>query len=434
MNGSMVATEADPRGEATITERRATVIASLGNVLEWYDFTVYGFLAVIVAKHFFPAGGEGTSLLAAFAAFGVGFLARPLGGIILGRVGDVKGRRFVLLFTMFLMAVASLVIGICPTYETIGIAAPIVLVVARLAQGFSAGGEWGGAAAFLVEWARPGRRGIVGSFHQIGAFGGLLMGSIIVAAITSTITSEAFQSWGWRVPFIIGALLGIVVMYIRRHVQETPVFRAAQSRSTPIRPQSEGAFTPLMQAMGLIVLWTVSVYGTFVYLTTFTQKYGGLTRPEALWSNTIGLMVVVALAPVAGALSDRIGRRATMGMGASGFLILVVPLYSVIAGGAAFPTVIGIQTVFAILTALVVGPGPAAISELFATKSRNTWMSIGAAVSTAIFGGFAPFISTFLIESTGIVISAAFYVLFAAIVTGITILTMRETAFAKLRE
>jgi MHS family proline/betaine transporter-like MFS transporter len=236
------------------------------------------------------------------------------------------------------------------------------------------------------------------------------------------------------VPFIIGALLGIVVMYIRRHVQETPVFRAAQSRSTPIRPQSEGAFTPLMQAMGLIVLWTVSVYGTFVYLATFTQKYGGLTRPEALWSNTIGLMVVVALAPVAGALSDRIGRRATMGMGASGFLILVVPLYSVIAGGAAFPTVIGIQTVFAILTALVVGPGPAAISELFATKSRNTWMSIGAAVSTAIFGGFAPFISTFLIESTGIVISAAFYVLFAAIVTGITILTMRETAFAKLRE
>jgi MHS family proline/betaine transporter-like MFS transporter len=414
-------------------QSRATTIAALGNVLEWYDFTVYGYLAAVVAKHFFPASGETTSLLAAFAAFGVGFLARPLGGIVLGRVGDVKGRRFVLLLTMFLMAIASFAIGICPTYETAGILAPVILVIARLVQGFSAGGEWGGAAAFLVEWAPPGRRGLVGSYHQMGTYGGLLIGSAIVAAISSLIAPDALQGWGWRVPFLIGGVLGLVAMYMRRHVTETPVFRKAQAEGAPAQAAGEGVLVPFLQTMGVIVLWTVSAFGAFVYLAAFTQKYAGLTRPEALWSNTIGLIVCVALMPVAGALSDRIGRRLTMGISAVGFLVLSVPLFSLMAGKTSFATIVGIQIVFAILTALIAGPGPAAVAELFATRSRNTWMSIGAAISVTIFGGFAPFISTFLIEHTGITISAAFYVVFAAALTGITILTMRETAFRELR-
>lgn len=416
----------------TSTQRRATFVAALGNILEWYDFTVYAYLAAIVAKLFFPAVDETASLLSSFAVFGVGFLARPLGGFVLGPIGDAKGRKFVLLLTMMLMAMASLVIGLCPSHASIGIAAPIILVLARLVQGFSAGGEFGSAAVFLVEWASPGRRGLAGSSIQLGTFGGALLGSGIVALISSTITPEALEDWGWRVPFIFGGILGIVAMYARRHVHETPVFRKVQVMSSPA-VSGNGVTKAVIQTIGIIVLCTVSAYATFVYMPTFTQKFGGLTRPEALWANTIGLVIAVVLIPVAGALSDRIGRRPTMGLSAAGFVLLSVPLFHLLSSGRTFTIVVEVQAIFAVLAALSCAPVPAAISESFATESRTTGVTIASAIAATIFGGFAPFMLTFLIDQTANPIAAAFYVVFAGIVTGVTLLTMRETAFERLR-
>src|SRR3954469_25920171 len=214
--------------------RKAVSAAVVGNVLEWYDFAVYAFVAAILARKFFPTTDEVTALLSTFLAYGLGFVARPLGGIIIGRLGDTHGRKIALLLTIFLMAAGTVLIGILPTYASIGIAAPLLLVVARLMQGFSAGGEWGGSTAYIVEWAPRGRRGWYGSFQQTSVVGGLLLGSGVAALFNTILTPEQMNDWGWRVPFLVGGLLGPVGIYMRRTIDETPAYaRVAQAKATP---------------------------------------------------------------------------------------------------------------------------------------------------------------------------------------------------------
>src|SRR5919201_2035131 len=217
--------------------RRAVTAAVVGNLLEWYDFAVYAFVATIIAKKFFPPGDEVTALLSTFLAFGLGFVARPLGGIIIGRLGDTRGRRFALLLTIMMMAVGTVMIGLLPTYETIGVLAPILLVVARLLQGFSAGGEWGSSTAFIVEWAPRGRRGLYGSSQQVSVVGGLMLGSGVAALLNTIITPADMEAWGWRVPFLLGGILGTVGMYMRQTVDEHPAFKKAFKTETRVPPE-----------------------------------------------------------------------------------------------------------------------------------------------------------------------------------------------------
>lgn len=408
--------------------------AVVGNILEWYDFAVYGFTALIIAKKFFPTEDDMGALLATFAAFGVGFVARPIGGVLVGRMGDVKGRKAALILTIVMMAVGTVGIGFIPSYASIGIAAPILLVICRLLQGFSTGGEWGGATAFIVEWAPANRRGFFGSFQQASVACGTLLGSGVAAVFNTLLSTAQMESWGWRLPFILGFLLLPVGLYMRRNIGETPAYRKAveKATTTEVAPVHNG---PLLaaKAFGFTVLWTVSYYIMLYYMPTFTQKFAGLGRTEALWSNTIALLLLMVTIPAMGLLSDRIGRKPLLLACCLAFAVLTYPLFSLMLSGATLVTVIIIQVIFDIMISLFSGPGPAAIAEIFPTRSRSTWMSTGYSLAVAIFGGFAPYISTWLIKTTGTPIAPTFYLIAAAVVSAVVILGLKETAHRDLR-
>jgi MHS family proline/betaine transporter-like MFS transporter len=426
-----VAAVAEP-GKQT-SGRKAVGAAVVGNVLEWYDFSAYGYLATVIAKRFFPSGDDTTALLATFAAFGVGFVVRPLGGVVIGRLGDTKGRKTALVLTIFLMAVGTVGIGLLPDYHAVGVLAPALLVVCRLMQGFAAGGEWGGATAFIVEWAPEGRRGFFGSFQQASVAGGLLLGSGVAALCSTLLSPEQLEGWGWRIPFLLGGLLVPVGVYMRRNIEETPAYRDAARQGPPPAARASRNWGLAAQAFGFTVLWTVSYYVMLNYMPTFTQRYAGLGRTEALWSNTVGLAVLVLAIPVMGRLSDRVGRKPLLLACCVGFLLLSYPLFAAMVAGAGLGTVILIQIVFALLISAFSGPGPAAIAEIFPTSSRSTWMSTGYSLAVAIFGGFAPYIATWLIASTGSPVSPTYYLIAAAGVSTAVILRMRETAHSPLR-
>jgi MHS family proline/betaine transporter-like MFS transporter len=409
--------------------RRAVAAAVAGNVLEWYDFAIYAYMATIIAKKFFPAGDEVGSLLSTFAAFGIGFLARPLGGILLGRLGDVHGRKSALLITIALMAAGTVLIGLTPTYDSIGVAAPALIVCARLLQGFSAGGEWGGSTAFIVEWAPEGRRGLFGSLQQCSVAIGMLLGATVAALVGMALPPDAMDSWGWRVPFLLGGVIGPVGLYMRRHIGETPAFSAARqaaaARSEPLLLAA--------RAFGFTVVWTVSYYTVLTYMPTFLQKHAGVARGQALWYTAAGLLLLAVAVPVSGRVSDRIGRKPLLLAACAGCALLPYPLFSAMVSHPQPEVILLSQLALAFAIALFSGPGPAAIAEMFPTRQRSTWMSTGYSLAVAIFGGFAPFVATWLIDRTGNPVAPALYMIAAALVSMLVIASMHETARAPLR-
>lgn len=414
-----------------ILRRRALRAAVAGNVLEWYDFAVYAYMATLIAKKFFPTGDEMTSLLSAFATFGVGFVLRPLGGIVIGRIGDRRGRKAAMMLTIGLMAAGTLMIGLAPTYATAGLLGPVIVVLARLLQGFSAGGEWGTATAFMVEWAPAGRRGFYGSLQQSSVAGGLLLGSATAALISTMMSAQAVEAWGWRIPFLLGGLIGPLGWYMRRHIEETPLFRQATREPAPTRPA--GDTRHLLRAFGFTVLWTVSYYIVLTYLPTFLQQQVHLSRTQALWSTSLSLLLVMVASPLFGHLSDRIGRRPLLLTACIAFIVLPYLLLSLMLADGGLGTVIACQLLLALAIACFSGPGPAAISEIFPTRSRSSGMSIGYSLAVAMFGGFAPFIATWLIARTGNPVAPAWYVIGAALVTLAVVWRMREGSSAPLQ-
>lgn len=414
--------------------KKAIWAASIGNLLEWYDFGVYAFLATMIAANFFPSENPTAALLATFAAYGVGFLARPLGGVVIGRLGDKRGRKFSLVLTLCMMAIGTVGIGFLPTYEQIGIFAPILLVALRILQGIAAGGEWGASTAFIIEWAPPGRRGLFGSFQQVSTAGGTLLGSATAAILVTILGAEAMTEWAWRVPFILGFVLLFVGVYIRRNVDETPSFKAAQSGELPVAASNESGPLLGLRAFGFTIFWTVAYYTLLSYMPTFTQKFGGLTQTEALWANTIGLITMVCCVPLFGLLSDRIGRKPVLLTAVVSAIVLAYPLFSLVTKDIGFGNIVLIQMVFGIIMACYSGPGPAAISEIFPTHLRSTWMSTGYTFATAVFGGFAPFMATYLISATDSPTSPTYlYMIPAAIITFFVVLRMPETAKSSLK-
>lgn len=431
--------------ESHITKKartRAVTLATLGNVMEWYDFTVYGFLALAISANFFPGSDSNAALLSTFAVFGVGFVARPVGAFILGPLVDSKGRKFVMLLSMLLMAAGSLLVGIAPTYAQIGLLAPAIIVLGRLFQGFSAGGEFGSSAVFLVEWATPKRRGLFGSFHQVATYGGLLTGVIVVAVLTSILGPAQMQAWGWRIPFIFGAFLAVVVLYLRRRVEETPVFSDSDQTESS---QDSGALSQsndrtqlssvkgFFLTIGITALWAVTSFVTINYMPTFTSKFAGINQQEALWATCIGCFLAVVLFPLAGHLSDRFGRRPFILGSAIAYVVLSVPLFLLIVNGRSLLAVIVAQGLFALPTAAIAGVGTATVTELFALRRRGVLVSIATAIAVTVFGGFGGFITTWLIEATGSPISAAYYVVGVALITLVAALAMPELGKNELR-
>jgi metabolite-proton symporter len=417
-------------GQAS-SRRRAMMAAVIGNTLEWYDFVVYAFLAGTIAKLFFPASSESASLLLTLATFGVGFVMRPLGAIVLGSLADRAGRKNALLLTILLMGLGTAMIGLAPTYATIGRAAPLLIVTARLIQGFSAGGELGSATAFLIESAPPDRRGLGASWQQASQAATLVAGSLLGAAVTGLMPAQDLEAWGWRMPFLIGLLIVPVGLYMRSQIEESAEFASLGDarEQSPLKRVFASQPRQLISGLGLVIVWTVCTYFFLIYMPTYATRQLGLAQSASLLANSAGLALLMVLAPMFGALSDRIGRKPLLVGSAGGIAILTYPLIAVLA---AFPSVgmlIGVQAIMAVLIAAFTGPAPAALGELYPTHVRSTGMSLAYNGAVTIFGGFAPFIATWLIGATGNALAPAYYVTAGAVASLIALPFMKETAF-----
>jgi MHS family proline/betaine transporter-like MFS transporter len=416
--------------EDAAMRRRAIIACNIGNFIELYDFTIYGFFAVALGRAFFPSADPMVSLLSSFASYGVGFLMRPVGAVIIGAYGDTYGRRAALVLTIGVMAAATGLTGLLPAYASIGIWAPILLVVCRMLQGFSTGGEWGGAAAFLVEHAPPGHRGFVGSLATFSVHLGIFGGSLTATLLTSVLSNDAFLSWGWRLPFLIGFVLGPFGYYLRSRVAETPAFEQNVAShvvaKSPIRETLATQRGPMILAFCLAIVGAVNNFTFIIFMPSLAVQQFKFDAQSALFCATVASIVVTVLIPFVGALSDRIGRRGIMIVCGFSHFVLAYPLFLLVAKTQSFVGMLVTQCVAAVLLALYSGVLPAILAELFPTRIRYTGLSTAYGLSVTIFGGFAPLISTFLVRTTGSPISPAFYVMAAGLVTGIAAISMTD--------
>lgn len=415
--------------------RKAIYAASIGNVMEWYDFNVFAFMTVPLARNFFPGSDPNAALLSTFAVLGVGLVVRPLGGLVIGRIGDLRGRKPALIFTVLLMAIGTAMIGLLPSYRQIGILAPALLVVARMLQGFSTGGEWGSATTFMAEWSQNGRRGFYTSMQQMSNAVGLLLGSGIAATMTALLTTEDVDSWGWRIPFLIGALFGPIGLWLRRSIDETPPFCEVESADAKPQPvqHKESVWKRALTAIGFSAGWTVCFYAFLNFMPTFTRVQLKLSPAESLWSNTIGIVAFTILVPITGALSDRVGRKPLLLLSSAAFFVLPLPSFILLVQGHGFWLVVAIQILFGLALSLYSGPGPAAIAELFPTRGRSTWLSLSFSLAVALFGGFTPFISQWLITVAGSPLAPTIYIMAVVALSFVVILKMKETAHTPLQ-
>ena len=416
--------------------RRAIVSCAVGNFVELFDFLIFGLFAVQIAANFFPGGDPVVSLLSAFATYGVGFVMRPVGAIVIGSYGDRVGRKAALILTVGMMATATALTGLIPSYATIGIWAPILLVLCRLVQGFSTGGEWGGSAAFLVEYAPPGKRGLIGSMQQFSVGLALIAGTLTAAVLNGTLDKEAMTSWGWRIPFILGFVLAPIGLYLRSKVSETPAFDRNASKqqmsSHPVRDALTIYRRPVLAAFGLSVVGTVGNYTFNIFMPSFASNQLGIAPSTAYYSSAIAAVVLTVLTPAAGALSDKIGRKAVLLISAIGYVLFAYPLFLLVVGNPTATGLILTQSFSAVLLALYAGPLCAILSELFPTRVRFTALSIGYSMAVTIFGGFAPFVATFLIRETGSPVSPAMFVILAAVISTVTLLLIKDPTNAPL--
>lgn len=407
---------------------RAVAAGVIGHILEWYDFAVYGYLALHIAANFFPSHDHTASLLASLATFGIGFVARPLGGVVFGRIGDRHGRKAVLMWTLLLMGAATLAIGLVPTYGVIGQLAPILLVVARLVQGFSAGGETTAAAAFIVEWAPPNRRGLFGSFQQVGSAAGLLLGTLVVAALTSSLDAATMSGWGWRIPFLIGIVLAPIGFIIRSRVEETPVFKRQQDAVKRIEQSNNGFKGMIFKAFLFALFWSVGFYFFLSYMPTFAQRELKIDAGHVYWTCSAGSLIYMAAIPMFGFLSDKVGRKPVLLLSCFAFAIGLLPLFKAFAANPTQGFMLLVVAICAVMLAAYTGPAAATLSEFFPTHKRSTGMAVGYSLATVIFGGFTPFIATWLIAIFHTPLAPIYYVIACAATGGIFVLSMRETA------
>jgi MHS family proline/betaine transporter-like MFS transporter len=440
--GTEEASETLGARDVTVVEpqalRRTVAAAAIGNAVEWFDYGVYGFLVVTLGQVFFPAGDPTGQVLATFGTFAAALAMRPLGGIFFGALGDRVGRQTTLATTMLLMAGGSFAIGLLPTYASIGVGASILLFVCRLVQGFSTGGEYGGAMTFVAEHAPDKRRGFLTSWLEFGTLAGFVLGSGLVTALSFLLPPESFLSWGWRIPFLVGGPLGVVGLYLRMKLSETPAFEESEADDGDrgIRAQLKETFSghsrALLVCTGLVVAFNVADYMLLTYMPTYLGENLGFDHTLGLLIVLVVMVVMMGLTLVAGRVSDRVGRRRVILAGSIGFLVLTVPGFLIIQA-LTVPAIFGGVLLLGLVLVCFTGTMPASLPALFPTRIRYTGLSIGFNVAVALFGGTTPLIAAALIAATGSVMMPAYYLMFAALCGAVAVLFMGETARRALK-
>ncbi len=398
---------------------RQIVAAVIGNALEWYDFVVYGFLTVIISRLFFPAESEYASLLLTMVTFGVGFFMRPVGGVLIGMYADRKGRKAALQLIILLMTISVAMMAFAPTYAAIGVAAPLIILLARLLQGMATGGEFASATSFLVESAPAGRRGFFGSLQMVGQSLAALAGAAAGMLITQGLTPEQVDSWGWRIPFLFGLLIGPVGLYIRRYLDETEAFlEASQSHPEPVSLAGlwRDHRRSLMACFGLVVAGTIMYYVVLIYMPTYAKTQLKIPLGDAFTAQVAGLLCLTVAIPFFGVLSDRIGRKPILLVAMLCFFVLPYPLFAWLQADPTALRLAIMQIILCTTVAIAFGPISTALAEQFPVHTRSTGLALAYNFAVMLFGGFAQLIVTWLIRVTGNPLAPAFYVMFGAVV------------------
>ena len=427
-----------PEAASQSVIRRAIAASALGNATEWFDYGIYAYGVVYISAALFP-GEAAEATLFALATFAISFLVRPLGGMFWGPLGDRYGRKTILAFTILLMSAATVAVGMIPDYDRIGLWAPALLVILRMVQGFSTGGEYGGAATFMAEYSPDDRRGFYGSFLEFGTLGGFALGALLMLGFSLLLGEQAMYDWAWRIPFLIAGPMGLIGLYLRSRMEDTPVFREIETQdqtepavSTELRHLALYYWRPMLVMGGLVVALNVVNYTLLSYMPTYLQQRIGLSNDAALIVPIVGMLFMMALVPFAGALSDKVGRKPMWRFSLISLFIGVVPLYMLMGQGF-YPAIIG----FAVLGLLFV-PQLATISAtfpaLFPTHVRFAAFAISYNVATSMFGGTAPVFSGWLIARTGNDLIPAYVMMAACVVGMIALRAMPETVGKSLRD
>lgn len=391
-----------------------------GNVLEWYDFAVFGYFAPIIGAQFFPSGNHLTSLLSAFGVFAAGYMMRPLGGIVFGHIGDRLGRKKALQISVLMMAAPTILLGLLPTHAQVGLLAPALLVLLRLVQGVSVGGELIGSISFVIETAPPHRRGVLGSLSLGSATGGILLGSAVATIVHGLVDPATLQAWGWRLPFLAGFLIGGVGLWMRRGIVETPDFVKLKEAGRVVKnPVTEALKTMpgrILHLAGLVVLLAGGFYMLFVWWPTYLTQIVKPAVPHALLVNTVSMLALISLIPLTGWLSDLWGRKIPIVAGSLGMAVVAYPLFCWADHGH-FASDLLAQLAFTVVMSLYMGPLAAAIVEMFPTRTRFSGVAIGYNVTLALVGGTAPLVSTWLVSITSDIAAPAYYLIALALVS-----------------
>jgi MFS family permease len=419
-----------PTAPAVRNRRRVATAAALASAVEWYDYFVFGIAAALVLGDlYFPAGSPTAGVLAAFATFAVGFLARPIGGIVAGQLGDKRGRKPMLVLALTLMGVATTGIGLLPTYDTIGVAAPILLVLLRVVQGVAVGAQWGGAMLLATEYAPEGKRGVYGSFVQLGVPIGVVTANTVFLLAGAFTTDSAFAAWGWRLPFLAGLFVLALARYIHRNVEETPEFRKAERElaekeqaesSSPLRTIVRGHLGTVFLAGGSFAVNTATFYILITGVLDYTTRELDMKRDAVLTVSLCVSLTQLVLIPAAAALSDRIGRIRIYAWGAAGIALWAVPMFLLIDTGSRLWLAVGTFVAGCFLS-IMYGPQAALFAELFTPEMRYTGASLGYQIAAVLGGGLAPFVMVLLLEATGTSMAVSGYIIALAVIALLSI-------------
>ncbi|MEM7122606.1 MAG: MFS transporter [Pseudomonadota bacterium] len=409
------------------TLKSKVVAAGFGNVLEWYDFGVYGFFAVTIGKQFFPSDDPVASLLSAFAAFAVGYAGRPIGAIVLGHMADRYGRKPILVATIAVMGLSTFAIGILPSYYAIGLAAPILLVLLRLVQGFAVAAEYASSTVFLMEHAPKQRRAFISSWSMTGQFLGLILGSGLGALMGNLLDEAQMQTWGWRIPFLFGMVISLIGYLMRRKLTETPDFEAIDSADQmPVKDVFRTAWRSIVCYICMILLGGVGFYIAFIYAVSDLTVHMHLSTARALDINTLALFVIMITVPVAGLLADRIGRKPLAFSAAAGTIVLAWPLWWLI-HRESFALILAGQTAMGVVFAMGWAVYSLMMAETLEPRLRCSVVAIGNGIAYGIFGGLTPLLTTYLVERTGNDFAPVYVMIALAVLSFLAVLRLPET-------